>query len=326
MISTVVGSESEEKADSGLYANEITQVATSTTVAKSDVATTTSTPVSSADTTTDSVPVSRTTVLIKKIIVTSGVTIDKDSVLRNKTLSEIIPLAKANEHLQTITARAEEESTLKDVDVISSAGDSVIPIDLTTPEQTYPWINGSGLLQEPAVDNSKSEDNKHVDVAIAAVITGIGLIVLAVIGVRYCVKKRSFKDMRRAQERIRIQMNEARDLKRKDSQTDDSFQTAIYDDIELQTINGGAKHLNGKANGHCKDSNASSSNNEIMSAVNCNYRPTDDTANILPADSGPVEDLYAVPNRLVISEPAEPLLSDKSQTTEKGEKTTTPGT
>lgn len=121
-------------------------------------------------------------------------------------------------------------------------------------------------------------------------------------------------------------MNEARDLKRKDSQTDDSFQTAIYDDIELQAINGGAKHLNGKANGHCKDSNASSSNNEIMSAVNCNYRPTDDTANILPADSGPVEDLYAVPNRLVISEPAEPLLSDKSQTTEKGEKTTTPGT
>ncbi|CAE1249527.1 unnamed protein product [Acanthosepion pharaonis] len=196
VISSVVVPESKEKADSGLYANEITKVATSTAFTESDVDTTTSTPVSTADTTTDSVPVSSTTVLIKKIIVTSGVTIDKDSVLRNKTLSEIIPLARANEHLQTIAARAEEESTLKDVDVISSAGDSVVPIDLTTPEQTYPWINGSGLLQEPAVDNSQSEDNKHVDVAIAAVITGIGLIVLAVIAVRYCVKKRSFKDMR----------------------------------------------------------------------------------------------------------------------------------
>ena len=46
------------------------------------------------------------------------------------------------------------------------------------------------------MDNTKAEDNKHLDVAIAAVITGVGLIVLAVIAVRYCVKKRTFKDMR----------------------------------------------------------------------------------------------------------------------------------
>ena len=124
-------------------------------------------------------------------------------------------------------------------------------------------------------------------------------------------------------------MNEAKGLKRKDSQTDDSLQTAVNDDIELQAINGGAKHLNGKANGHCKDANGSAGNNEIMSAVNCNYKPIDDAntqSNVTAGNNAPVEDLYAVPNKLVVTEPAEPLLNGKSQSTEKGETIITPGT
>ena len=95
-------SESEEK-DSGSDSHEETETTASPPVTKSDaVTTTTLTSASASDTSTNTVAETTTTVLLKKIIVPEGDTIDEDVAERNKTtIAKIIPLEKTKEHLTT---------------------------------------------------------------------------------------------------------------------------------------------------------------------------------------------------------------------------------
>lgn len=139
------------------------------------------------------------TVPLKKMIVPFVETMDEEAATAsNKTpVARIIPLEGVDEDepLHVTSVATEVESSSKEIESIPSDEDTDVPV-LTTPEQTYPMGNGSELLQEPAADTASTEGHRHMDIVIAVVITGIGLIVLAVLAIRYFVKKRTFKDMR----------------------------------------------------------------------------------------------------------------------------------
>ncbi|GAB1608490.1 uncharacterized protein LOC115213848 isoform X1 [Argonauta hians] len=174
--------------------------------------------------------------------------------------------------VETTTQEDPVKETLTSIDI-----DQVTTIHgLFLPEKISATSNDSTL----AFQDSEPSDFNSTGVILGSVFTIVAFIIVFLVIIHLCNKKRNTKDMR-MEDHIKIEVTDGTEM------------------VPMTNTDAGNTKANGEANGHCVENGGVPPllPNDITCAVNDNYRPMSPTDAEPP--SGPiVEDVYDIPENL----------------------------